>query len=258
MIIAIDIGNTNVHVGIFEKKKLLSSFSVGADKVRSGDEYSVVLRSLIEEQGYEVGSFEGAIIGSVAPNITSKLQYAVKKLTGLSALIVGPGIKTGYPIRIDNPSELGADIVANTAGALEESSRASVIIDFGTATTVSAIDKAKAYAGCYIMPGIQMSLDSLNSTGLLPSVIADESFPVLAKNSTDAMKSGVIFGQVMAVEGFVETYKRELDLPPTTPVFVTGGFASWLMPYFRIKVKHVDDLTLKGLNVIYNANQRNK
>ena len=106
------------------------------------------------------------------------------------------------------------------------------------------------------MPGIQMSLDSLNKTGLLPSVIADESFPVLAKNSTDSMKSGVVFGQVLAVEGFVETYKRELDLPANTPVFITGGFAAWLLPYFRIKVTHVENLTLKGLNVIYSANHK--
>lgn len=259
MIIAVDIGNTNIHVGIFEKKKLLSDFCIGSDGVRSGDEYSVVLKSLLSEQGYDLSAFEGAIVGSVSPNVTTKIQYAIKKLTGIAPLVVCPGIKTGYPIKIDNPSELGADIVANTAGALDESSRPSVVIDFGTATTVSALDKGKAYAGCYIMPGIQMSLDSLNETGLLPSVIANESFPVLAKNSTDAMKSGVIFGQVMAVEGFVETYKRELDLPPTTPVFVTGGFASWLMPYFRIKVKLVENLTLKGLNVIYNANlKKNK
>ena len=169
---------------------------------------------------------------------------------------MGPGVKTGYPIKIDNPSELGADIVANTAGAIEQTGGAAVVIDFGTATTVCAVDKSKAFSGCYIMPGIQMSLDSLNSTGLLPSVIANEHFPVLAKNSADSMKSGVIFGQIMAVEGFVETYIKELDLPSNVPVLITGGFAPMLLPYFRIKIKHVDALTLKGLNVIYNTNQK--
>lgn len=256
LIIAIDIGNTNIHVGIFDRKKLVSSFLVGTDSNRSGDEYAAVLKSLITAEGYEVGALEGAIIGSVCPNVTPKIQLAVKKLTGITPSIVGPGIKTGYPIKIDNPSELGADIVANTAGALDEANRASVIIDFGTATTVCALDKSKAFAGCYIMPGIQMSLDSLNGTGLLPSVIADEKFPVLAKNSADSMKSGVIFGQVMAIEGFVETYIKELDLSPNVPVFVTGGFASLLLPYFRLQVKHVENLTLKGLNVIYLANQK--
>lgn len=256
MIIAIDIGNTNIHIGLFEKKRLLSSFCIGTDSNRSGDEYAATLKSLISAEGYEVSTLEGAILGSVCPNVTSKIQYAVKKLTGITPSIVGPGIKTGYPIKIDNPSELGADIVANTAGAIDSVGAPVVIVDFGTATTVSAVDKTKAFAGCYIMPGIQMSLNSLNQTGLLPSVIADESFPVLAKNSQDSMKSGVIFGQIMAVEGFVETYISELDLPKTTPVAVTGGFASMLLTYFRREVKHIENLTLKGLNVIYNTNKK--
>jgi len=256
MIIAIDIGNTNIHVGIFEKKKLLSSFLIGTDSNRSGDEYAVVLGSLVSAQGFSVEQLEGAIIGSVCPNVTPKIHLAVKKLTGINSVVVGPGIKTGYPIKIDNPSELGADIVANTAGALDETGKATIVIDFGTATTISAIDKSNAFAGCYIMPGIQMSLDSLNSTGLLPTVIADEKFPVLAKNSADSMKSGVIFGQMMAVEGFVESYIKELDLSPSVPVIITGGFAPMLLPYFRIKIKHVESLTLKGLNVIYLANPK--
>lgn len=256
MLLAIDIGNTNIHIGLFEKKKMLSSFSMGADNVRSGDEYAVVLRSLISGEGYDLSVIDGAIVGSVCPNITPKIQFAVKKLTGIAPTLIGPGIKTGYPIKIDNPSELGADIVANTAGALDITSGAAIIIDFGTATTVSAVDKNKAFAGCYIMPGIQMSLNSLNNTGLLPNVIADERFPVLAKNSADSMKTGVVFGQMMAVEGFAETYIKELDLPADVPVIITGGFAPMLLPYFRIKIKHIEALTLKGLNVIYLANQK--
>lgn len=254
MIIAIDIGNTNIHVGIFEKKKLLTSFLIGADSSRSSDEYAVTLRTIISAEGFDVSNLEGAIIGSVCPNVTPKIQHAVKKLTGIVPSVVGPGIRTGYPIKIDNPSELGADIVANTAGALDDTGGAAIIVDFGTATTISAIDKSKAFAGCYIMPGIQMSLNSLNSTGLLPSVIANEQFPVIAKNSADSMKSGVIFGQVMAVEGFIETYIKELDLLQNVPVIVTGGFAHLILHYFRIPVKHIELLTLKGLNVIYNAN----
>ena len=254
MLLAIDIGNTNIHVGVFEKKRLLTTFQIGTDKVRSGDEYAVVLSSLLESNGSKAEDFDGAILGSVCPSITPKIQLAIKKLTGIQPTLVGPGIKTGYPIKLDNPSELGADLVANTAGALDCVNGAVIVVDFGTATTISAVDKNKAFAGCYILPGIQMSLDSLNSTGLLPSVIADENFPVLAKNSQDSMKSGVIFGQVMAVEGFVETYIKELDLPDSTPVIVTGGFAPMLLTYFRTKVSHVENLTLKGLNVIYNAN----
>lgn len=256
MVLAIDIGNTNIHVGVFENKRLLSSFYLGTDYTRSGDEYAMVLKALIENNSHSPASFEGVIIGSVCPSVTSKIEYAVKKITSAAVTLVGPGIKTGYPIKVDNPSELGADLVANAAGAIDSVFGPVIIVDFGTATTVSAIDKNKAFAGCYIMPGIQMSLDSLNTTGLLPNVIANESFPVLAKNSADSMKSGVIFGQVMAVEGFVDTYKKELDLPDNTPVIVTGGFASLLLTYFRIKIKHIDNLTLQGLNVIYNSNKK--
>ena len=254
MLVAIDIGNTNIHVGVFDKKKMMSSFLMGTDGSRSGDEYAAILGSLVANEGVSIRELDGAIIGSVCPNVTPKIQYAVKKLTGINPSVVGPGIKTGYPIKIDNPSELGADIVANTAGAMDQAKGSVIVIDFGTATTVCAVDKSKAFAGCYIMPGIQMSLNSLNSTGLLPTVIADEKFPVLAKNSADSMKSGVIFGQVMAVEGFVESYIRELSLPSDVPVIITGGFAPLLLPYFRIKVKHIEGLTLKGLNVIYNSN----
>ena len=258
MVLAIDIGNTNIHVGVFDGKKQLSTFCVGADKCRSGDEYALAIKSLIENNSHSLEDFDGAIVGSVSPTITPKIEQAIKKLMSVQVMIVGPGVKTGYPIKIDNPSELGADIVANTAGAIDSASAPTIVVDFGTATTISAVDKTKAFAGCYIMPGLQMSLDSLNTTGLLPSVLANESFPVLAKNSADSMKAGVIFGQIMAVEGFVDTYKRELDLPEDTPVIVTGGFAPMLLTYFRIKVKHIESLTLKGLNVIYMYNQKKK
>lgn len=258
MLLAIDIGNTNIHIGVFNDKKLISSFQLGTDSARSGDEYAMSLKSLLDGEGVNIGELDSAIIGSVSPSVTPKIQYAVKKITSAAITTVGPGVKTGYSIKLDDPSQLGADLVANTAGAINEVGYPVIIIDFGTATTISAIDKNKAFAGCYIMPGIQMSLDSLNSTGLLPTVIADESFPVLAKNSVDSMKSGVIFGQVVAVEGFADTYKRELDLPKTTQVIVTGGFSKMLLPYFRIKVNHIPDLTLKGLNVIHSTGKKTK
>ena len=256
MLLAVDIGNTNIHVGIFEKNRLLTSFCIGTSFSRSGDEYALTLKSLIEAEGYNKESFDGAIIGSVSPNVTEKIKYAIQKITGIAPLLVGPGLKTGYPIKLDDPSQLGADLAANTAGATERVGFPVIIVDFGTATTISAVDKDKAYAGCYIMPGIQMSLNALNNTGLLPSVVADEDFPVLAKNSVDSMKAGVVFGEVMATEGFIETYKRELDLKEDTPIIVTGGFAPRLLSYFKPKVTYIDNLTLIGLNSIYNTNKK--
>ena len=227
MLLAVDIGNTNIHVGIFEKNELKSCFYLGSDKFRSGDEYAFTLRSLIEAEGYGVDSFEGAIVGSVSPQITGKIEYAVYKLTGIKPLIVGPGTKTGYHIKLDDPSELGADLVSNAAATIESVGAPAIVVDFGTATTVSCINKEKAYVGCYIMPGIQMGLDALNSTGLLPSVMADKLFPVVGKNSQDSMRAGVIFGAVLAAEGFIDTFKREFDLPKTTPVVVGNTLYKW-------------------------------
>ena len=255
MLLAIDIGNTSIHVGIFEKNVLESYFCLGSDKSRSGDEYAFTLKSLIEAEGYRADGFEGTIIGSVFPQITSKIEYAVHKITNLKPLMAGPGTKTGYHIKLDDPSELGADLVSNAAATIESVGAPAIIVDFGTATTVSCIDREKAYVGCYIMPGIQMGLDALNSTGLLPSVMADKLFPVVGKNSQDSMRAGVIFGAVLAAEGFIDTFKREFDLPKTTQIVVTGGFAEPFLSYFNLKVRHIPNLTLKGLNAIYNSNQ---
>ena len=251
MLLTVDIGNTNIHVGVFEGDKLENYFSLGSDKSRSGDEYAHTLKSHIEELGYNLSSFNDAIIGSVLPQLTSKIEYAISKITNLSPILVGKGTKTGYHIKLDDPTEPGADLVSNTAGALELVGAPAIIVDFGTATTVSCINKDKSYVGCYIMPGIQMSLDSLNGTGLLPSVIADKDFPLVGKNSQDSMRSGVSMGAILAVEGFINTFKCKYDLPENTTVIVTGGFADYLLPHFNCKVKHLPNLTLKGLNAIY-------
>lgn len=256
MLLALDIGNTNIHVGTFEKNKLTHSFCLGTDDQRSGDEYAFTLKSLIESDSIKISEIDGVVIGSVAPHVTSKLEYAVYKITGIRPLLVGPGTKTGFHIKLDDPSQLGADLAANVAATIEECGAPAIIVDFGTAITISCIDREKSLVGCYIMPGIQMSLNALNSTGLLPSVMADRAFPVVGKNSVDSMRAGVVFGSVLAAEGFIDTFKREFDLPKTTQVVVTGGFADMFMTYFNIKAKHIPSLTLKGLNAIYNTNPK--
>ncbi|MBQ4585229.1 MAG: type III pantothenate kinase [Clostridia bacterium] len=258
MLLAIDIGNTNIHVGMFEGEELKSFFYMGCDQSRSGDELAFTLKSLIEAQGYGVDIFEGAVVGSVSPHITGKVEYAVQKVTKIKPLLVGPGTKTGFLIKLDDPTQLGADLVANSAGTISEFGAPAIVVDFGTATTVSCINRDKSYAGCYIMPGIQMSLDALNQTGLLPSIMADNSFPVIGKNSIDSMRAGVIFGSVLSCEGFIDTFKKELDLPKTTPVIVTGGFAEPFLSYFNMKIRHVPNLTLKGLRVIYSLNKQGR
>ena len=256
MLLAIDIGNSNVHVGLFKDNKLTYSFDIGTATDRSKDEYALILRLLIGDGGYSISDIEAVIIGSVVPSVTGKIEHAVAQLTKAPITMVGPGIKTGFSIKLDDPSQLGADIVANTAGAISQVKYPVIIVDLGTATTISAVDKGKAYVGCYIMPGIQMGLDALHSTELLPEVFADKAVPILGKNSVDSMRAGVAFGTIMACEGFIDAYKRELDLPKDTPIVVTGGYSEDLLSYFVKKVKYIPNLTLMGLNVIYNTNKK--
>lgn len=256
MILAIDIGNSNIHVGLFQNNKLIYNFDIGTATSRSRDEYTLVLKQLINEGGYSINDVESVIIGSVVPSVTGKIQGAIATLTKVPITLVGPGIKTGFSIKVDDPSQLGADIVANTAGAIDKVRYPAIIVDLGTATTVSAVDKNKAYVGCYIMPGIQMSLDALHQTELLPEVFADKAVPILGKNSVDSMRAGVAFGTIMACEGFIDAYKRELNLPDDTPIVVTGGYSEDLLSYFIKKVTYIPNLTLNGLNVIYNTNKK--
>ncbi len=258
MLFAIDIGNSNIHIGFFEKDKLIHSFSLSTTTNRSVDEYKITLKLLLKEYNCKIEDVYGVIIGSVVPSVTGKIKNAIAELTSAPITIVGPGVKTGFHIKLDDPTQLGADLAANTAGAIERVGYPAIIVDFGTATTVSAVDNDKAYVGCYIMPGIQMSLDALHSTELLPGVFADKAVPIIGKNSIDSMRAGVVFGSIMATEGFIDAYKRELNLPANTPILVTGGYAKDIICYFKPEVTYVEDLTLEGLNAIYKTNKSKK
>ncbi|MBR2024350.1 MAG: type III pantothenate kinase [Clostridia bacterium] len=256
MLLAIDIGNSNIHIGYFEKEQLVGKFDIGTKPNTSTDEYALYLKLLSNENNINVSLTSGVIIGSVVPSITEKIKKAVEKITKAPIMLVGPGIKTGYSIKLDDPSELGADLVANASGAIKQVGYPVIVVDLGTACTVSAIDKNKSYVGCYIMPGIQLAFNALHGTELLPEVVADKNIPVMGKNSTDSIRAGVIFGTVMACDGFVDSYFKELDLPKDTPIVVTGGYAKNLLPYFTKKITYVEDLTLKELNTIYETNKK--
>ncbi len=251
MLLAIDIGNTNIHVGVFKKGVLENSFLIGTSETTSKDEYSLLLKLMLADKGYRDYDITGVIIGSVCPLITGKIIDAAKKLTGKSPLVIGPGVKTGFHIKLDNPSELGADLVANSAYAISSVGTPAIVVDFGTATTICIIDKEKNFRGCYIMPGVQMGLNALEKTGLLPSVSAEKPILTLPKNSVDAMNAGVLLGQACSVKGLIGACKRELDLPDDTPIIISGGSAKAIAPYLDMEVNHVKYITLKGLNEIY-------
>jgi len=270
MLLAIDLGNTNIHVGLFRDAEGLPEheFGIGTDERRSADEYALTLSALIERCGCDVTEIDGVIIASVVPTVTGKLLSAVKKLTKAPVTIVGPGVKTGFSIRLSDPSELGADLAANAAGAIASVGAPCVIVDFGTATVVSAVtgdgDGSPAFVGASILPGVRMSFDALGDTGLLPDVPAGTSaaprsgLPAVGKNTPDAMRSGVIRGQTLAVTGLVELYKRELSLPADASVVVTGGCAEELLSLLPREYVHLPLLTLTGLMEMWRLNGKKK
>lgn len=255
MLFAIDIGNSNIHVGFFNNDRLVHSFRLGTDKNRTSDEYALLLKSLTELNGYKVSDFDGAIIGSVVPSITHVIQSAVFSILSISAVIVGPGVKTGFPIKIDDPSELGADLAANTAGAISKVGVPSIVIDFGTATTISVVDDNMSYIGGAIMPGIQMSLNAMQNTGLLPGVAPDKTVGEIGKNTKECMSIGVIRGQAFSIEGFISSYREKFFRDSDVNIIVSGGFAKAVLPYLSAKAKYIPDLTLEGLNAIYRNNK---
>jgi len=257
VLFAIDIGNSNIHIGFFEEDSLICTFHLGTDKNRSSDEYALLLKSISELNGYKMNAFDSAVIGSVVPAVTPIIQRAIESVLNITPLIVGPGVKTGFPIKIDDPSELGADLAANTAGAIFKVGFPAIVIDFGTATTVSVIDATKAYVGGAIMPGIQMSLDALQNTGLLPGMAADKAVPLIGKTTKDCMSAGVMRGQAFSVQSFVDSYNKNFLNNKCVNTVISGGFAEAMLPYLPETVNYVPHLTLEGLNAIYKNNKVN-
>ncbi len=255
MLFAIDIGNSNIHIGFFENDKLLHTFRLGSDKNRTADEYAMLIKSISELDGYKISCFDGVIIGSVVPTLTNIIQSAVSSIINAPILTVGPGIKTGFPLKIDSPSELGADLAANAAGAIAKVGAPCVIIDFGTATAISVIDENRAYIGGAIMPGVQMSLDALQNTGLLPGIPADAPVSLLGKNTKDCMYAGVIRGAVYSALGFVNEYKEKFLGGKEVNLIVSGGFAKYTLPYISESNNYIPHLTLEGHNIIYRFNK---
>lgn len=257
MLFAVDVGNTNIHVGLFRDCETVYSFCIGTDPRRTSDEYALLLANMAMLGGYRAEDFDRAIIGSVVPSVTETLTAAVKKMLGFAPLVIGPGIKTGFSIRVDNPSELGADLAANTAGAISIVGAPVIVVDFGTATTLSVVGEDRSYLGCCILPGIGMSLSALAGTELLPGVNVSSQIPVLGTNSADSMNAGVIRGQAMAITGLTRELIRAKNFPSDTPVLITGGYGERMVRHLPEKTRYIPDLTLKGLQVIDSANRKN-
>lgn len=256
MLLAVNIENSEIVVGFIQGRRICRRFNLGVDSARTGDEYSLLLSKASEMNGCCLEDVNSVIISSVVPSITEKFIEAVSKLIKAQITVVGPGIKSGFSIKLDNPAELGADLVANAAGAIEMFGYPVIIADFGTVNAVSVVDSHKNYVGGCLSPGIRMSLNALSTAELLPGVEAEMGVPFIGKNTCSCMRAGVIRGAALAVNGFIREYKREFSLPENTCTVVTGTQAKNILPYLLPGVRHVPDLTLMGLAAINDISRR--
>lgn len=256
MILAVDIGNSNIHMGFFSDDSLVCSFNIGTNKDRTSDEYLSLIRSVSSNKNCDITDISGIIIGSVVPSVTEIIKRALTEISDVPIIIVGPGTKTGFSIKINDPSELGADLVANAAAAVSKFSPPLAIVDFGTATTVSVIDSNSSYIGGYILPGIKMSLDALKNAELLPNVSLDIPAPAIGKTSRESMISGVIRGEALAVEGFIDSCRKNYFDNKNINIIVTGGHAKEMIKYLPQNTVYSSALTLEGLYEIYKSNSK--
>ena len=253
MILAVDIGYSNIVLGCFDENEILFEDRLSTDREATVLEYAVIIKTSLEMHKLEYEQITGAIISSVVPSVTENVQQAVFRLTGQQAMVVGPGVKTGLNILLDDPKQLGSDRVADAVGAIGEYPCPLIIVDMGTATTISVIDRNKNFLGGMIIPGLQVSLDSLaNRTSQLPHVSLDEPKKVIGTNTVDCMKSGIIYSTAGSIDGAIDRIEQELGESCT--VVSTGGHARKIIPHCHHEILIDPYLLLKGLMAIYEKN----
>jgi len=256
MLLAIDIGNTNIVIGGMDGEQILFEARLRTDPTKTSDEYCIDLKMILEVYETNPKTIEGAIISSVVPQVLNSIKTALKKLTGKDALVVGPGLKTGLNIKIENPAQTGADLVVGCVAALREHKPPMIVVDMGTATTMIALDETGAFIGGCIAPGVKISMDALTGrTALLPGLQLDQPKKAIGRNTIDCMRSGIMMGAACMLDGMVQRMEEELGCKTT--VVVTGGIARFVIPMCRTPMVYDKDLLLKGLLALYRDNTKN-
>lgn len=255
MIFAIDMGNSNIVLGCMEGKELIFEERLATNMGKTSLEYAIMFKNLFELYDRIPTEVEGCIISSVVPQLTDTIAEAVLKVCGKSPMIVGPGIKSGINILIDNPAQLGADLIAGAVAALDEYEAPLIIIDMGTATTFSYVNEKRQFMGGAIMPGIITALNSLVSgTSQLIRISLEAPKKVIGSNTIDSMKSGTIYGSAAMIDGMIERIEEELGRELL--IVATGGLAKMVVPYCKKKIIVDDSLLIKGLGLIYEKNKK--
>lgn len=253
MILAIDIGNTNIVIGCIDGEKVCFVERVSTDLSKTELEYVMAFHALFELYHIDRADITGSIISSVVPPLNNVVRNGLEKMFHHVPLLIGPGLKTGLNILMDNPAQLGSDLVVNAVAGLHYYGAPIIMIDMGTATTISVVDEKKNYIGGMILPGVKVSLDSLvNRTSQLPRISLEPPKKVIGSNTIDCMKSGIVMGQAACLDGMIERIHEELGY--SAPVVATGGLAASIVPYCKKEIICDNELTLKGLGLIYHKN----
>ncbi len=255
MILAIDIGNTNIVLGCLNSEEdIMFVERLSTDRVKTVLEYAISIKNVLEMYDICPDSLEGAIISSVVPQVTSRIKESVQKVTGCIPLIVGPGVKNGMHIRMDNPAQVGSDLIVDAVAGIHQYKAPLIIIDMGTATTICVVDENQDYIGGMILPGVRGSLDSLVSrASQLSNISLEAPKRLIGKNTIECMQSGIIHGNAACLDGMIDRIEEELGQKAT--VLATGGIAGVIIPHCRHKIILDDALLLKGLLLIYLKNK---
>lgn len=258
MLLAIDVGNTHVVIGLIENGEILHIERLTSNTKDTGAEYAIKLRQIFEFEDVDYKSFEGVIISSAVPPLTETLKIAVKRLTGIDSIVVSSGLRTGMNIRIDDPSTLGADLAVGGVAAIAYYSVPAIIVDLGTASTLFAVDGKKNFIGGAIIPGVGLSYSALSAgTSLLPAISITPPKKAISTNTVDCMRSGAVFGTAAMIDGMIE--RMEAEIGEKCTVVATGGLASSIIPYCkRDDIICDNDLLLKGLWYLFRKNKKAK
>lgn len=255
MILAIDIGNTNIAIGCIDGERIAFKERLYSDLKKTELEYAISFKTVLEIYGIDSGELKGGIVSSVVPPITATVRHAAEKIIGKKMLEVGPGVKTGLDIRIDNPAQLGPDLAVGAVAGIAEYGCPLAVVDMGTATTITVVNEKRQVTGGMIMPGVGVSLDSLiNRTSQLPKISLEPPKRIIGSNTVDCMKSGVLYGTAVCIDGMIGRIREELG--GAVSVVATGGMARYIIPHYREKIVLDDALLLKGLKIIYDRNRK--
>lgn len=256
MLLAVDIGNTNIVFGCVDENDNIAVFErISTNHNATAAEYASLIKNILEMNDFRCGDIDDAIMSSVVPSVTNTVKEAIRKLFGVDVMIVGPGVKTGLNILIDNPRQLGSDQAVDAVAAINQYPVPLIVIDMGTATTISVVDKNKNYLGGLIMTGMGVAADALiQRTAQLPKIDFERPSSVIGRNTIDCMKSGALYSNACAIDGIIQHIEEELGEPCTA--VATGGLAPVVIPLCQRKVHVNSDLLISGLAIIYRKNKK--